>query len=206
VSGTWTVFGLGNFVWDIVDAIESRAGVVERIVLNVEVDLHLLARLPASIEVVPIERFRPSSDHHVFGFSGPAIAGLLARVEPLGLDFASVIHAAAYVAPTARVGRGTLVGPGAVLAPHASVGEFTQVNRGASIGHDATVGRFCRTGPGAIVCGLATIGDRVQLGAGAIVRDRVRVCDDAVIGLGAAVVSDLTEPGTYLGVPARKAG
>jgi sugar O-acyltransferase (sialic acid O-acetyltransferase NeuD family) len=204
-AGTWTILGLGNFVWDVIDTIESRGGVVERVILNVEVDPGLVARLPDGVEIVGIDDFRPSSAHHCFGFTGPAIAGLLARVEPLGLDFASAIHATAYVARTARVGRGTFVGAGAVVAPHAVVGDFNHVNRQVSIGHDVTLGRFGRTGPGAIVSGLAAIGDRVYLGAGSVVRDRVRICHDVVVGAGAAVVGDLVEPGTYVGVPARKA-
>ena len=204
-AATWTILGLGNFVWDAIDIIESRGGVVERVVLNMEVDAGLVARLPDRVEVVKIDRFRPSSAHHCFGFTGPAIAGLLARVEPLGLDFASAIHATAYVAPTARVGRGTFVGAGAVLAPFAVLGDFSHVNRHVSLGHDATLGRFGKTGPGAIVCGLAVVGDRCYLGAGSVVRDRVRICDDVVVGAGAAVVGDLKEPGTYVGVPVRKA-
>lgn len=204
MSGTWTILGLGNFVWDVIDAIESRGGVVERVVLNMEVDPGLMARLPKEIEIVGIDDFRPSSAHHCFGFTGPAIAGLLARVEPLGLDFASLIHAAAYVAPTARVGRGSYVGAGAVVAPHAVVGEFTHLNRLVSIAHDVTLGSFGRTGPGAIVCGLTAIGDRFYLGAGSVVRDRVRICADVVVGMGAVVVGDLVEPGTYVGVPARR--
>ena len=203
-AATWTILGLGNFVWDVIDAIESRGGVVERVVLNVEVDPGLVVRLPAGVEIVGIDGFQPSSAHHCFGFTGPAIAGLLARVEPFGLDFASLIHATAYLAPTARVGRGTFVGAGAVVAPHAVVGDFTYVNRQVSIGHDVTLGGFGRTGPGAIVCGLAVVGDRFYLGAGSVVRDRVRICPDVFVGAGAAVVGDIVEPGTYVGIPARK--
>lgn len=204
MSGTWTMFGLGNFVWDVIDAIESRDGVVERVVLNMEVDPSLVARLPHGVEVVRFDDFRPSSAHHCFGFTGPQIAGLLARVEPLALDFASVIHAAASVAPTARVGRGTFVGAGAVIGPHAVMGDFNQLNRNVSIGHDVRLGGFGRTGPGAVVCGLVVVGDRFFLGAGSVVKDRVRICHDVIVGMGAAVVSDIVEPGTYVGVPARK--
>ena len=34
---TWTILGLGNFVWDAIDTIESRGGVVERVVVNMAV-------------------------------------------------------------------------------------------------------------------------------------------------------------------------
>ena len=37
-AATWTILGLGNFVWDVIDTIESQGGGVERVVLNVEVD------------------------------------------------------------------------------------------------------------------------------------------------------------------------
>ena len=71
-AGTWTILGLGNFVWDVIDTIESRGGVVERVVLNVHVDPGLVARLPDGVEIVRIDDFRPPSAHHCFGRSLPA--------------------------------------------------------------------------------------------------------------------------------------
>jgi len=42
-----------------------------------------------------------------------------------------------------------------------------------------------------------------MLGAGATVRDGRCIGDDIVIGAGAVVVSDLIQPGVYVGVPAK---
>jgi acetyltransferase-like isoleucine patch superfamily enzyme len=48
------------------------------------------------------------------------------------------------------------------------------------------------------------MGDRVFIGAGAALRNGVRIASDVVIGAGAAVVGNIDEPGTYIGVPARR--
>ena len=47
------------------------------------------------------------------------------------------------------------------------------------------------------------IGDRVSIGSNATILP-VTICDDVVIGAGAVVTKDITEPGTYIGNPARK--
>jgi acetyltransferase-like isoleucine patch superfamily enzyme len=44
----------------------------------------------------------------------------------------------------------------------------------------------------------------VFLGAGATVIDGTTIADDVTVGAGATVVSDIREPGTYVGSPARR--
>ena len=48
-----------------------------------------------------------------------------------------------------------------------------------------------------------SIGDRCWIGARATILPGVEICDDVVIGAGAVVVSSLSRPGVYVGVPAR---
>ena len=47
------------------------------------------------------------------------------------------------------------------------------------------------------------IGNKVYIGSNATLLP-VRICDDVVIGAGAVVTKDITEPGTYIGNPAKK--
>ena len=42
------------------------------------------------------------------------------------------------------------------------------------------------------------------IGTGAIVSNNVNICGGCMIGAGAVVIKDIDEPGTYVGVPARK--
>ncbi len=62
---------------------------------------------------------------------------------------------------------------------------------------------FCHVAVGAHLCGTVTIGNATWIGAGATVSNNVNICGECTIGAGAVVVKDITEPGTYIGVPAR---
>ena len=52
--------------------------------------------------------------------------------------------------------------------------------------------------------GGVSIGDHTFVGAGAVVIHGVRIVAGCLIGAGAVVTDDLTEPGTYVGAPARR--
>ncbi len=119
-----------------------------------------------------------------------------------GTEFVTII------APTAIVAEGSQIGKGCALLHRAvvngaSIGPNTVVNTGAIVEHSTSIGENCFIGPGAVICGGVTVGDDVLIGAGAILRNGISVCGGAVIGMGAVVTADITEPGTYVGNPAK---
>jgi len=57
--------------------------------------------------------------------------------------------------------------------------------------------------PTAIVSEKAVIGDNVSIGSNVTILP-VNVCNNVVIGAGSVVTKDITQPGTYVGNPARK--
>lgn len=117
---------------------------------------------------------------------------------------ASVVHARACVSPQAAVARGCFVAALAVVAPGARLDEGAIVNHGAVVDHDAAVGAYSHIAPNATLGGFARVGRRVLVGAGATLLPEVVVGDDIVVGAGAVVCHDLSAPGTYAGVPARR--
>lgn len=117
---------------------------------------------------------------------------------------ATVVHPRACVSTHARIGPGCFVAAQAVVAPGAQLGQGVIVNHAAVVDHDVRVGDFCHIAPGAVLGGGVTLGSGVLVGSGAAVRLGLKVCDDALIGAGAVVCQDLTEPGVYAGVPARR--
>lgn len=119
-------------------------------------------------------------------------------------DCLSVVSLQASVGMEAKTGRGTYVAPGAYIGPEAEIGADTIVNTASVIEHETVVGDHTHIAPHATICGRSKIGSHVFLGAGATVIDGITVCDRVIIGAGAVVKENITEPGTYVGVPARR--
>jgi acetyltransferase EpsM len=117
--------------------------------------------------------------------------------------WATVIHATAWVSPTAIVEPGAVVFAGSTVNAGAYVGRHTIVNSGAVVEHDVTLGAFAHIAPGAVIGGGASIGEGAFVGLGARVRDHVAVGDGAVVGMGAVVVADVASHSTVVGTPAR---
>ena len=97
---------------------------------------------------------------------------------------------------------GRWVHPQANVGPSVHLGAHTHVNAGAFLTR-CTLGDFVTVGPNATICGDVIIEQNVTVGAGAVIRNLVNITHDVVIGAGAVVTSDITQPGTYVGVPAK---
>lgn len=115
----------------------------------------------------------------------------------------TLIHPSAVVSG-AQIGRGTVVMAGAVVNPGAVIGEGCILNTASSVDHDCRIGDYVHIAVGAHVAGGVAIGDETWIGAGATVSNNVSICGRCMIGAGAVVVKDIVEPGTYVGVPAKR--
>ena len=125
------------------------------------------------------------------------------EAEKIGVHkLVSVVHPQASVSAHAVVGAGSFIAAQAVVAPTATLGLCVIVNHGAVADHDVVIGDYCHIAPGAVLGGKVRVGAGTLVGAGATVLPGVSICEGAVIGAGAVVRKDVTEPGTYAGVPA----
>jgi UDP-perosamine 4-acetyltransferase len=114
-----------------------------------------------------------------------------------------VVHPAAMVSPSARLGEGTVVFPGAIVNAAACVGRGVIVNSGAIVEHDCTVGDGAHVAPGAVLTGNVTVGRTALIGARAVVLPGVAVGDGGTVGSGAVVARNVPAGATVAGVPAR---
>ena len=82
------------------------------------------------------------------------------------------------------------------------MGEHAHLNLATTVGHSCEIGSFFTTAPGAKISGDCKIGDRVYFGTNSSIKQKLTVVDDVIIGLGAGVLRNITQPGTYIGIPA----
>lgn len=165
----------------------------------------------AAVVVSQDEFMRLAVDGHELPFAGGAVALAVGANRPrlrglplLGGRVApALIHPAATVSPSARVGRGSVVLAGAVLNADAGVGDATIVNTGAIVEHDCVIGDGVHLSPRATLCGGVQVGEGSWICAGATVIPGVRVGRWAVVGAGALVLRDVPDGVTVMGVPAK---
>ncbi len=84
------------------------------------------------------------------------------------------------------------------------IGNNNIINSASVLEHEVKIGCHNHISVGVKLCGRVSIGDNCLIGAGAIVIDKVSICSNAIIGAGAVVINNITEKGTYIGVPAGK--
>lgn len=125
-------------------------------------------------------------------------------IEEAGGSLGTVIASTANVSRHAEVASGSVVLHNANINAGARIGRGCIINTGANIEHDVTVGDYCHVSTGAMVNGDCNIGNSTFIGSGAVIANGIKIRDNVVVGAGAAVCADITEEGTYVGVPARK--
>jgi len=127
---------------------------------------------------------------------------LMRELAGQGRTLESVIHPAASIGKSVKIGEGAFVGAGAVAIADARIGVGAIINTGATVDHDCQIGEAAHVAPGAHLCGNVRIGERTLVGVGSAINPGISIAPDVIIGAGAVVVRDISSPGTYAGNPA----
>jgi sugar O-acyltransferase (sialic acid O-acetyltransferase NeuD family) len=136
--------------------------------------------------------------------SAEARIRLYEQIKSKGGELATVVASSSIVSPICKISEGTVIMHHAVVNNSAIIGKNCIINNKALIEHDATIGDHCHISTGAIVNGNCFIGNRNFIGSGAVIVNNVRTTDDVVVGAGSVVHNSISEPGVYVGNPARK--
>jgi sugar O-acyltransferase (sialic acid O-acetyltransferase NeuD family) len=131
---------------------------------------------------------------------------LVQRLEARPERYATLIHPAAVVANSAKLGPGCVLHATAVLTADVRLGAHVVAMPGVILTHDVVVGDGVTFGAGARVAGRVRIGRGAYIGSGALLREQVAIGEGAVIGMGAVVTSSVPAGETWAGVPARPLG
>lgn len=139
---------------------------------------------------------------------GRAIVGIgdnakrRAVVRALNFEWQTVVHPSAWVDPSAKLGRGTVVCAGAVVQADSVIGDHVIVNTGATIDHDCIVGDYAHLAPGVHLAGSVHVGAGAFLGIGSVVIPGVEIGRWSTLGAGAVAIRDLADGVVAVGVPA----
>ncbi|TYB79050.1 acetyltransferase [Bizionia myxarmorum] len=122
---------------------------------------------------------------------------------PKGVEFITLIHPTAVVSEWVTLGEGSVVCAGTIITCDIKIGKHVQLNLNTTIGHDCVIGDFFTTAPNVNISGNCTFGNHVYFGTASSIKQGVSIIENVTIGMGAIVTRDITEPGVYIGIPAK---
>ena len=124
---------------------------------------------------------------------------------PSETKYYTFIHPTALIlGKNIEIGEGSFIGAYSILTTNIKIGKHSLLNRANHIGHDTNCGDYLSMMPGAIISGNVKIHDCVYLGTNSSIKEKLSIHSLTTIGSNAAVVKNIEESGTYVGVPARK--
>jgi len=125
------------------------------------------------------------------------------RIKELGYELVYAIHPSAQIAREVSIGPGTVIMANTVVNSGTKVGENVIVNTGVTIDHDCVIKDYVHISPGAHLAGNVSVGELTHIGIGVSVIQGVKIGKGVIIGVGAAVVNDIPDSVTAVGVPAK---
>lgn len=121
-----------------------------------------------------------------------------------GINVICLIHPSAVIGTDVEIGIGTAVMAGVVINSSSRIGKGCIINTSSSLDHDNVIENYVHISPGVNMAGTVKVGKGSWIGIGSVVSNNVNICSGCKVGAGAVLVKDITEPGTYVGVPVRR--
>lgn len=121
-----------------------------------------------------------------------------------GLNVVSLIHPSAVIGTDVEIGIGSVVMAGVVINSSTKIGKGCIINTSSSLDHDNVIDDYVHISPGVNMAGTVKVGNGSWIGIGSVISNNVNICSGCKVGAGAVIVKDITDPGTYVGVPVRR--
>lgn len=128
---------------------------------------------------------------------------IVARLGLPAARYATLVHPAAVVPASARLGEGTVLLAAVVLTADVQVGAHVGVMPHAVLTHDDRLADYVTVGAGVRLAGGVHVREGSYLGAGCLVREGRTIGPWSLVGMGAVVTTDVPGGEVWAGVPAR---
>ncbi|MDQ0771328.1 sugar O-acyltransferase (sialic acid O-acetyltransferase NeuD family) [Pseudarthrobacter defluvii] len=139
--------------------------------------------------------------------SGRARESVVERLTALGLTearYATAVDPSVQYPEGCRVGRGSILLRNVTLTASVTLGSHVVAMPSVTFTHDDDVADFATFAAGVSLGGGVRVGRAAYLGMNASVRERTSVGAYATVGMGAAVLSNVPDGQTWVGVPAHE--
>jgi sugar O-acyltransferase (sialic acid O-acetyltransferase NeuD family) len=154
-------------------------------------------------ELRPLTQLDGQRSLAVIAIGSPSDRQRIANRVRSDVQYTKLIHRTA-ICDKNSIGVGCIICPYVVITVNCKIGRHFHANLHSDIGHDCVIGHYVTLAPGARVSGNCNIGDGVYIGSNAVIREGVTIAPWTIIGANSVVLHDITESGTYVGVPAKK--
>ena len=121
------------------------------------------------------------------------------------LKFPNIIHPNVVLDRDSVVfGEGNIICAGNILTKDIELGSFNILNLNCTVGHDSLIGSNNIFNPNVNISGGVNIGENCFFGTSSTILQYINIVDNVVVGASGLVLSDICEPGVYVGVPVKK--
>lgn len=127
-------------------------------------------------------------------------------LKSLGFKLPNFVHPSALIGVDVLIGEGNYIAAGVIINSRAVISNNCILNTSSIVEHDCFIGNHVHLAPRTTICGSASINDEVFIGASATVLEGRKICSNVIIGAAALVNKDISLPGVYFGMPAKKIG
>lgn len=117
--------------------------------------------------------------------------------------YATLVHPAAVVAGSVRLGVGTVVHATTVFTCDVAVGSHVAVMPGVVLTHDDVVEDYATFGAGVRLAGGTFVHTGAYVGSGALVREHLTIGAWSLVGMGSVVTRSIPSGQVWAGAPAR---
>lgn len=129
---------------------------------------------------------------------------LIEKIEHYSnIRFATLVDPSVIMSSHIHIGEGTIICAGTIITVDVSIGKHVIINLDCTIGHDAKISDYVTIYPSVNVSGNVNVGECVELGTATQIIQGKSVGQHSIIGAGSAVVKDIPEKCTAVGVPAK---
>lgn len=129
--------------------------------------------------------------------------GLVNKAKMYNISFANLVHPSVGWNDSVKLGVGNIICWNSFLSVDVVLGDHVAINPGCGIGHDTVIRDYSTLYWNVTLSGNVTINEGCEIGSKAVVIQQRTVGEWSIVGAGAAVIRDIPEKCTAVGVPAK---